>query len=370
MPPPPQRPQKKKTKAPTTASAEQLAQRQRGALLGLAVGEALGISNDQRRLPSAPFPELNVHPIDEPRGGGPLEFRAGQVSWRAELAGILAAHLRDTGHYEATEVGKAYARWLPHALEVPDAVKAALNYVREGYSSEYAGKLVWKEGFQRIHDGAPLARTAPIGVFLYSKRDERLSASFADCGTTHFDPLCRLACATLNGIIAAALVTPSERLSNAELITLAEAELSTAASTLGRVDPDWVAKTKLAADFLREDFEMARRDDPELFGPELHLFFPLPSSIRVSYRLALWELFHAPSFEAALLDVVNRGGSTATNAAVTGALLGAVFGENAVPELWSTRVLSAVGPSGGAHWNTYHPRLLISLTKAEIEPYF
>jgi len=30
--------------------------------------------------------------------------------------------------------------------------------------------------------------------------------------------------------------------------------------------------------------------------------------VRVAFRLAFWELLHAPSVEAALIDVVNRGG--------------------------------------------------------------
>jgi ADP-ribosyl-[dinitrogen reductase] hydrolase len=69
--------------------------------------------------------------------------------------------------------------------------------------------------------------------------------------------------------------------------------------------------------------------------------------VRVSFRLAWWELFHAPSFEAALIDVVNRGGDTDTNAAIAGALLGAVHGSEAVPARWRAAVLSAF-PLAGA----------------------
>ena len=48
------------------------------------------------------------------------------------------------------------------------------------------------------------------------------------------------------------------------------------------------------------------------------------------------------SAEAALVDVVNRGGDTDTNAAITGALLGAYHGAEAIPEHWAKAVLDAV----------------------------
>lgn len=355
-PPPPRRPTNKKVKAPTVASAEQIRARQKGALLGLACGEALGIRNEQRNLPAAQFPELNDGPLTEPRGGGRFELAPGQVTWGSELAQILSQTLRNLRRYDVFETGKAYARWLPGAFDVPEPIKAALEQILDGRSPEYTGKRVWLEGSQRVRDNAPLVRTVPIGVFFHSKREERINATLEDTAITHFDPLCVLACATLNGIIAAAICTPGERLDPATLLKVAEAELSLAASVLGRKESDWVVQTKEAADWLREDLKYAQTDDPELYGPDLHLFFPWPTSIRVTYRLAFWELFHAPSLQAALVDVVNRGGDADTNAAVTGALFGAIFGEAAVPDEWAERVLET--RAGNANC---HPRNLVTL---------
>lgn len=353
-PPPPRKPTNRKVKAPTVASAEMVRARQKGALLGLAVGEAMGIRNEQRNLPASQFPELNEGPLVEPRGGGRFELAPGQVTWGCELAQVLSVTLRNLRRYDVLETGKAYARWLPNAFDVPDAVKAALEQIIDGRSPEYSGRRVWLEGFQKVKDNASLARTVPIGVFFHSKREERVIASMEDSAITHFDPICQLACATFNGIVAAAISTPEERLDPAQLLKIAEAELSFAAAMLGRKESDWVSQTKDAADWLREDLKYAQEDDPELYGPDLHLFFPWPTSVRITYRLAFWELFHAPSLEAAIIDVANRGGDSDTNAAVTGALFGAIFGEKAVPELWSERVLEA---RGGA----FHPRNLVTL---------
>lgn len=355
MPPlPPRRPTNKKVKAPTVASAEQIRSRQKGALLGLAVGEAMGIRNELKNMPASMFPELNDGPLVEPRGGGRFELLPGQVTWGCEMAQVLSGTLRNLRKYDVYETGKAYARWMPGAFDVPDAVKLALEQVIDGRSPEYTGRRVWLEGSQKIKDNASLARTTPIGVFFHSKREERVVASMEDSAITHFDPLCQLACATFNGIVAAAINTPAERLDPAALMKVAETELSYAAALLGRKEGDWVSQVKDAADWLREDFKWAQEDDPELYGPDLHLFFPWPTSVRITYRLAFWELFHAPSLEAAIIDVANRGGDSDTNAAVTGALFGAIFGEDAVPELWSERVLDVRG-------GNQHPRNLVTL---------
>lgn len=355
MPPPP-RPNKK-LKVPTVASTEQIRARQKGTLLGLAAGEALGLRNEQRNLPSAMFPELNDGPLIEPRGGGAFELRPGQVLWGSETAQVLSTTLRNLRRYDVVETGKAYARWMPTAIpeSVPAALKSALEMIIDGRSPEFTGRRVWLEGFQKIRDASPLVRTAVIGAFFHARREERINATLEDTAITHFDPLCQLACTTFNGIIAAAIGAVGERLDPEQLLKVAEAELSLAAATLGRKESDWVSMTKDAADWLREDLKFAQQDDPELYGPELHLFFPWPPSIRVTYRLAFWELFHAPSLEAALVDVANRGGASTVNTAVTGALFGAVFGEAAIPSAWAERVLEAPGNGN------YHPRNLVTL---------
>jgi ADP-ribosyl-[dinitrogen reductase] hydrolase len=61
--------------------------------------------------------------------------------------------------------------------------------------------------------------------------------------------------------------------------------------------------------------------------------------VLTAFRNALWHLLHAPNLEEAVVDTVMRGGDTGTNAAICGALLGAVYGRNAVPGQWVESVL-------------------------------
>jgi ADP-ribosylglycohydrolase len=107
--------------------------------------------------------------------------------------------------------------------------------------------------------------------------------------------------------------------------------------------------------------------DPQLYGPELHIH-DQAGFVRVAFRLAFWEMLHAPTFEAALVDVANRGGDADTNAAIAGALCGAVAGELEIPDAWKRLVLDALSDDLSSPFATdYHPRVLNDLV-ASIKP--
>ena len=65
----------------------------------------------------------------------------------------------------------------------------------------------------------------------------------------------------------------------------------------------------------------------------------------VALQNAFYQLRHAPP-EAALVDTVRRGGDTDTNAAIAGALLGAVHGVEALPLRWRNAVLTCFPVAG------------------------
>jgi ADP-ribosylglycohydrolase len=354
MPLPP-RPKKK----PTHATPEQVQARCRGLLLGLAVGDALGVTNTERNVMAPSFPELADGPQTDLLGRGPAALKAGQVSWPAELAFCLSTSLRNQRGYDVVETAKTYARWLSDGLDVPESVRSPLQLVLEGRSGEFSGRQAWLDSAQRVRDGAALARVAPLAVYFHANPGELVRASLEDTAITHFAPLCQLASATFTGLLAAAINAVDEVLDHEVAAKALEAQLSHAGATLGRSQPDWVAHVQDAAVELRGDLLAAHDDDPMLYGPDLHLFHR--QTVRVALRLALWELFHAPSFEAGVLDVINRGGQAGLNGAVTGALLGAMFGDAAIPERWVEGVMAAPGFSGGPHWSVYHPRFLVTL---------
>jgi ADP-ribosylglycohydrolase len=62
--------------------------------------------------------------------------------------------------------------------------------------------------------------------------------------------------------------------------------------------------------------------------------------VMIAFQNAFYELLHAPSLEEGVVATVRRGGDTDTNAAIAGALLGAVHGRDAIPAQWRRMILS------------------------------
>src|SRR5207249_6198807 len=61
--------------------------------------------------------------------------------------------------------------------------------------------------------------------------------------------------------------------------------------------------------------------------------------VLVALQNAFYQVLHAPSLEEGVVDTVMQGGDTDTNAAIAGALLGAVHGRKEVPSRWLQTLL-------------------------------
>jgi ADP-ribosylglycohydrolase len=311
--------------------------------------------------PNAEFDEFEFDglPPDAPLEPPTLELRKGQVTDETHMACCIAWGLREVKRYDAADVARRYRAWKAHAFDMSEPVREVLDEMDSGLPVLTAGRRVWLRNFRRTYTNGSLARTAPIGVFYAKDEPARLQASFEDSALTHFDPRCQLACAALNSAIAKAL-TGGGKLEAQELITAAQTGLSVGAPMLARSAADYVSEVTTAKSLLLEDLKAAQQADPLLYGPELHLHRHY-GHVRIAFRLAFWELLHAPSFEAGLVDAVNRGGDADAHGAITGALLGAFHGEEAIPTEWRRLVLDSMATVRGPLWNLYHPRHLLPL---------
>lgn len=340
-------------------------ERARAALLGLAVGDALGATNEFRRLNADPFPRLMDGPHTEIVGGGPHQVKAGQVTDDTHMACCLAQSLRELRRLDEEDIARKYRAWAEVAFDIGNQTRAVLTRRTEESLPHLAGKRHWVENSRRPAGNGSLMRTAPIGVFFAKDRAALIDASLRESAITHFDPRCQLACAVFNGTLAAAITGPGS-LKKEQLLAETRTVLTVAADELAQRHPDVIREVQDASTALQEDLSFALKDDPELYGPELHMLLK-EGFVRVAFRLAYWELFHAPSFEAALIDVANRGGDSDTNAAICGALLGAVYGEGAIPGRWRDTVLDALSSSRGPFAERYHPRQLLTLVGVDPE---
>ncbi|HEY6201626.1 MAG TPA: ADP-ribosylglycohydrolase family protein [Candidatus Limnocylindria bacterium] len=321
-----------------------------GALLGLAIGDALGTTNEFEKLAAPPFPELATEHLTEIVGGGPFGLRAGQVTDDTQMACCLYGSLSTLGHFDASDVAARYVRWSEVAFDIGAQTRSSLSVVAKGEAPLEAGRIVWlKSGSQAAGNGS-LMRTAPIGAFLAASEHERRIAALDDSAITHFDPRCRLACAAFNAAVAAGVLGAADP---TVLWQAAWDELPVAAELLGGQYDD---ELDLAVAALQADLRAATQNDPELYTSELHLHRH-QGFVRVAFRLAFWELLHRLTFRDAVLDATNRGGDADTNAAIVGALIGSRVGTEGIPSAWRKTVLDCK-PSGPAVWSTtYHPQI-------------
>ena len=79
--------------------------------------------------------------------------------------------------------------------------------------------------------------------------------------------------------------------------------------------------------------------------------------VLIALQNALWQLLHAATLEEAVIDSVMRGGDTDTNAAICGALLGAVYGAEALPQRWVQIILGCRAERGSAGVRRPRPQI-------------
>nr|WP_165933080.1 ADP-ribosylglycohydrolase family protein [Rhizobium sp. BK068] len=76
--------------------------------------------------------------------------------------------------------------------------------------------------------------------------------------------------------------------------------------------------------------------------------------VLIAFQNAIFHLFNSSSLERCLVDTISQGGDTDANAAIVGALMGAVKGADAIPGRWRQTLLSC-RPEGG-NPPVAHPR--------------
>ena len=66
-------------------------------------------------------------------------------------------------------------------------------------------------------------------------------------------------------------------------------------------------------------------------------------------------IFRSDNLTEVVVDTVMRGGDTDTNAVICGALLGAVYGRDAIPTQWTECLLNCRPVAGQAHVSRPRP---------------
>ena len=271
---------------------------------GLRSGDALGAPFEFRRAHDVPDP---IPAFELPWMGLPPGATTDDTAMARNLWTSLVA---TGGDLDLDDVLRRHLEWF--ATSPPDVgtlTRRVLRGWRDG-ERDPAAAYVAERGPEVSAGNGSVMYCAPLG-FAYAERpDDLFESAPALSGLTHADERCRTACLAVT-LAAAALVRGEQ--------------------------PESAVRDALAAVDGREGAEEleylvggAGIDRP-IDGPDQGFVF---FTAGVALRLA----GEARPFEQGLRSVVALGGDTDTNAAVAGALLGALHGTDALPAAWLERL--------------------------------
>jgi ADP-ribosylglycohydrolase/fructose-1,6-bisphosphatase/inositol monophosphatase family enzyme len=308
--------------------------RAQGCLLGQLAGDALG-SLVEFQTPQA----IARRYPDGPRlleDGGSWNTIAGQPTDDSELALCLARSILEGHGYQEEAAAHAYALWKDSGpFDIGDTTASALSpasrALREGRSVAEAARKTARTDSQA--NGA-LMRISPLGIFGAAlEPTELVKLARTDAGLTHPHEICRTTNAVFSAAIAFAIRTGRGARSTYEYALRVARSEKVPTPVLERLEQ---AEERPPADFMQNQ-----------------------GWVLIAFQNAFHQLLHASTLEAGVIATVRAGGDTDTNAAIAGALLGAVHGREPIPQQWFDRIvtcrpikgLSAVEtPRPAAYW--------------------
>lgn len=288
--------------SPTTE--DNVLDRAQGCLLGQLAGDSLG-SLVEFKTSEEIFREY-PNGVRYLADGGTWGTIAGQPTDDSELALTLARLLAEHRRYSTKAAKRGYLLWLESdPFDYGGAVLSGLTGERD-WSSQANGALM---------------RISPLGIFGANHEREQVAQwAEQDAAITHPNPVCRQA----NGLFASGIAL---------------------AIRTGCSPPELYREIVSWANTMDTERELLEAIKGAAETPPSDCIHH-QGWVLIALRNALWQLLHAHNLEEGVVDTVMRGGDTDTNAAICGALLGAVYGRGAVPEQWLDRLMTCRPEAG------------------------
>ncbi len=276
-----------------------LLDRFQGCLLGLAVGDCLG----------APVEGLDKWQIErrygrltEMLGGGWLSLDRGEHTDDTAMMLCIARSIVEKGGFDPEDVASKFLDWFNAGpVGIGRTTWIALGEIKSGASWKEAGRIAHQRLGGLSAGNGSIMRCAPIGL-LHLRRPERLISDSIDSSLiTHWDPQARWGTVAVNLAIAQLLQgRKDDLLKNIE----------------GKIEQIEVREAAARVESMKiEELETS-------------------AYVLDTLQAALWCFLNTSSFEEALVTAVNLGGDADTTGAVCGALSGAYYGLEAIPERW------------------------------------
>ena len=287
-----------------------LVNRQRGALLGLAVGDALGAAVEFQ------FPGT-FEEVTDFRGGGPHGLAPGEWTDDTSMALALADSIAEVG-WDINDQATRFVSWWRtgkysvngRCFDVGMTTMAALQRFEQSGNARTSG-----DRSERASGNGSIMRLAPLPVRFVSMFPDEIALlverAVESSLPTHASPQCLSACVYLTVVLCSLIAgRPREEV----------------------LDPEWepMRRAREIAPFHPEVADVAngsfrKKQPPEVVGS---------GYVVDSLEAALWAFHEAEDFRHAVLRAVNLGNDADTTGAVCGQLAGAYWGESGIPQKW------------------------------------
>ena len=284
--------------------------RQRGCLLGLAIGDALGAAVEFQ-------PPGSFEPVTDYRSGGSHGLDPGEWTDDTSMALALADSIAQTG-WDINDQTQRYVAWWKNGeysvkgrcFDIGVTTRSALSRFQQSNNARSSG-----DASERASGNGSIMRLAPIPIRFVGHFPDQIEqlASFAGESSlpTHASPQCLSACRYL-ALVLAGLI---RGLDSKEVLS-----------------PDWepLRQLRVHETLHPEVGDVAGGSFRESQPPKIQG----NGYVVKSLEAALWAFHDAADFREAILKAVNLGDDADTTGAVCGQLAGAYWGESGIPGKW------------------------------------
>ena len=291
-------------------------QRALGAILGSAVGDALGAPFEfgPASQYSTQFPHPVLGGVGEMVDGGSFGWAPGEFTDDTQMTLALAESLLAQGSLDLDDLWTRFVSWRAGATDVGIATSRALSA-----SDRFEAARNDAANPGRSASNGALMRTWAIALaYLGHNTEEVMLAARTQASMTHFDPaagwgaaigteLCRRA--ILGGDVINRIDDVLSYVPNDQRIRFSHI-----------LSPDWTP---------------GNQDEPS------------NGSVWTCLAEAVWAVRNHSNFSDVVTAAIDLGGDTDTVACVAGAIAGATYGIQGIPSRWTTYINGSINtPSG------------------------
>lgn len=251
-------------------------------------------------------------------GGGVLKVVPGQITDDGEMLLCLASALVEKPKFSIECIASYYKRWVKSKpLDIGSTIIRTIGgfMFHDEISDNWSAKKMSKEAlnFTKSKANGSLMRCAPLGIWGHTFSDRKL-AKYAkkDSSLSHANPTCYHA-------VSCYVIAIKHLLNN-----------------IGNREKAFFAAETWANKNCQEVYEWLQNAKNNIKEP----YHPYAGFVKIAFSHAFRQLLYAENYENAIIETLEGGGDSDTNACIVGGLVGTLFGESSIPHEVSSLVLN------------------------------